>query len=250
VCEFVSWIEKDGTVLYLTDTDVYSSFGRSKLRGMRDNDVLGHGAIRQFYDVSDAGVSKERVRFWGRDVPKEIRDAIKSGAMTRMLKDSLGAFDIVNIVASKPPAWVLEALGRTGRLKTTRRKTGVFCDVLDWWDDSQLHRRYRFKNGQRHGLSECWYPDGRTQWARQYHCGYQVSAKTWHLDGKLASRAAFKRGRRHGVDEAWWSNGERRWCHNWKNGKLHGTSRQWNRQGELKAQEFYVNGEERTCVNS
>ncbi|PJE58463.1 MAG: hypothetical protein COU81_00595 [Candidatus Portnoybacteria bacterium CG10_big_fil_rev_8_21_14_0_10_36_7] len=64
MCEFISWIEveKDGkvVVLYLTDKDVFSVYGLEKLKGCQDNDFLGDGAIRAYYDISgDVGEDYE-----------------------------------------------------------------------------------------------------------------------------------------------------------------------------------------------
>jgi hypothetical protein len=50
MCEFISWKVADGEeVLFLTDEEVFSSFGREKLAGNQDNDILGHGAINAYY---------------------------------------------------------------------------------------------------------------------------------------------------------------------------------------------------------
>jgi hypothetical protein len=46
--------------LYLTDNEVYSEMGRERLRGCKDNDVFGHGAIRAYFQeiFADPSVTK------------------------------------------------------------------------------------------------------------------------------------------------------------------------------------------------
>ena len=81
MCEFVSWIEvkKEGETqfLYLTDKDVFSSYGREVLGGSKDNDFLGHGAIRTFFKLSQTeGKEHDEKDFWNAPLPKEIREKL------------------------------------------------------------------------------------------------------------------------------------------------------------------------------
>ena len=84
MCEFISWIEveRDGEkhILYLTDQDAFSHYGRKKLEGCQDNDFLGHGAIRKFFGLaSDEGINHEYQDFWNKKkLPKEIAEKIKN----------------------------------------------------------------------------------------------------------------------------------------------------------------------------
>ena len=85
MCDFVSWIESDGQVLFLTGRDIFEG---PKGRELRDyckskDDYVGHGAIRHFYGLSDnTGANKECTNFRSPDnFPPEIAKAIKNGQM-------------------------------------------------------------------------------------------------------------------------------------------------------------------------
>jgi hypothetical protein len=85
MCEFVSWVESDGHVLFLTASDVFEGRKGKELReycGSSD-DYVGHGAIRYFYGLSDfKGANKECTDFSSpTNFPAEIVAAIKNGQM-------------------------------------------------------------------------------------------------------------------------------------------------------------------------
>jgi hypothetical protein len=77
MCNFISWIEKDNKLFYLTDKEVFSAHGREKLSGWRDNDVLGHGAIREFWGLK-YGFECEENDFWTDDLPEELINLINN----------------------------------------------------------------------------------------------------------------------------------------------------------------------------
>ena len=81
MCEFISWVEKDGVVLYLTSRDLKSSRGKA-LRDRIGPDICGHGAIREFYDLAPGqGTERECTDFSTPDnFPAQIVEDIKSGA--------------------------------------------------------------------------------------------------------------------------------------------------------------------------
>lgn len=109
MCEFVSWIEKDGQVLFLTSKDVNSSYGRKELEGCLDNDFIGHGAIRRFYSFQ-GGVDKENRNFWNGELPPEVKAAWNSGELDGMLK-YLQTDDLEHIINNAPvevTAWVIK----------------------------------------------------------------------------------------------------------------------------------------------
>jgi hypothetical protein len=85
MCEFVSWIEKDGTVLFLTHADVYDTVRGKELQAFckTKQDYVGHGVIRFFFELSEtSGINKECTNFSSpNNFPTEIADAIKAGKM-------------------------------------------------------------------------------------------------------------------------------------------------------------------------
>ena len=89
MCEFISWVEiqsansKKATYLYLTDEEIFSSYGREVLRGSQGNDFLGHGAIRAYYGKDGqafcGGVDREVCDFWNTEkLPPELALKIKN----------------------------------------------------------------------------------------------------------------------------------------------------------------------------
>ena len=81
MCEFISWIEKEGNIFFLTYHDIYRTKRGKELRDYCRNkdDLIGHGAIQYFYEFS-GGNEKECEDFSNpENFPGEITDAIKNG---------------------------------------------------------------------------------------------------------------------------------------------------------------------------
>ena len=81
MCDFISWIDYSGKTYFLTDKEVFSDVGNLVFEGCRDNDVLGHGAIRKYYDLPEkAGTDYEVRDFWNAEkYPKVIQNLLKDG---------------------------------------------------------------------------------------------------------------------------------------------------------------------------
>lgn len=83
MCEFISWIEvkRDGKreILYLDDELLSEKRTKKILEGSKDNDFLGHHAIRHVWGLKDKeGVEGEVPDFWNTDkLPKELRAKLK-----------------------------------------------------------------------------------------------------------------------------------------------------------------------------
>jgi len=85
MCEFISWIEYRGEVVYLTDEDLNTEKGKELLNYIQDpNDICGHGAIRYFYDIPcGQGTDREVTNLSSPDkLPQEIVKAVKEGRMS------------------------------------------------------------------------------------------------------------------------------------------------------------------------
>ena len=86
---FISWIEKDGNIYYLTAHDIYRTKRGKELRDYcgAAADVIGHGAIRFYFDNFTGGEEKECTDFSTPDnFPSEIVAEIKIGAFRGMGK--------------------------------------------------------------------------------------------------------------------------------------------------------------------
>jgi len=86
MCEFISWIEKDGKNYFLTSADLASKRG-IELREHcgDDDDLVGHGALRWFYGGFEGGVQRECTDFsTPLNFPAEIVEAIKAGKFRGM----------------------------------------------------------------------------------------------------------------------------------------------------------------------
>ena len=83
MCEFISWIEKDDKVYFLTHNQIYHTRRGKALQQYNGNqdDLMGHGAIRWFYDF-EGGSERECFDFSTPDnFPSKIVKAVKSGKM-------------------------------------------------------------------------------------------------------------------------------------------------------------------------
>ena len=114
MCDFISWkVTADGQVLFLTDEDVFSSFGRQSLKGTKDNDILGHGAIDAYYGEKAKLLKHyENKDFWHKVLfPEEIARHLESpqtllNTWGKMLKQALQPDDAHYILLAAPDPWM------------------------------------------------------------------------------------------------------------------------------------------------
>ena len=60
MCKFISWVDVDGTLFYITDDDVNTSNYQELLRKCGNNDdSLGHGFLREYFQLGGKGIDKE-----------------------------------------------------------------------------------------------------------------------------------------------------------------------------------------------
>ena len=88
MCEFISYIEKNGEVLFLTGDDVFNTKRGKQLQKhcKSADDLTGHGAIRWYFGIDDkpleGGKERECTDFSSpANFPKPIVKAIKAGLM-------------------------------------------------------------------------------------------------------------------------------------------------------------------------
>lgn len=121
MCDFISWIEKDGKLYYLTDAEIFSPKGKKKLAGCSGNDFIGHGAIRRYFGLN-GGHDKEVRSFWDVSrLPTELAAKIKDFDVywAETFKTYLYCNDYCRIIRNAPAKWARQALNA---LKKSRRR--------------------------------------------------------------------------------------------------------------------------------
>ena len=83
MCEFLSWIEKDGKVFYLTPKQVFTTTRGKALQEFcgSPDDYVGHGAIGHYYHIALGDEENKECRDFSTpgNFPLEIASAIKDG---------------------------------------------------------------------------------------------------------------------------------------------------------------------------
>jgi len=82
MCQPISWIEKDGHLLYLTSDDLQTRKGKKLFKEIGDlDDLAGHGAIREYFGLSENKGTNMEVNDLSspKNFPDEIADAMRHG---------------------------------------------------------------------------------------------------------------------------------------------------------------------------
>ena len=167
MCEFPSWIEKDGEVYFLTDKDVAereSDLSRQK----EPADYVGHSAIGIVFKVQ--GEDKE-----GFPCHPEVARAIRDGKMNRLM--DLGGYKKISI-------------NKNGQLHCT---DGPAIERLngtkEWYLKDQRHRTDGPAIERLNGTKE-WYLKGQKHRTDGPAIEYSDGTKKWYLNGQLQKREA------------------------------------------------------------
>jgi vacuolar-type H+-ATPase subunit E/Vma4 len=84
MCEFVSWIEIDGTNYFLTSKELKTKKGKELKQYLGSKyyeDICGHGAIDWYFELHGEGTHKECADFSSpKNFPNDIVKTIKSGS--------------------------------------------------------------------------------------------------------------------------------------------------------------------------
>jgi hypothetical protein len=99
-----------GDVYFLTDKEIYKDY-QKRVGKIKDNDPLGHGAIRAYYGIPDRlGTEYEEQDFWRYKYPEKIQkcvdnfDVYYSRTFDNLLQDD----DLCYIVENAPEKWKLK----------------------------------------------------------------------------------------------------------------------------------------------
>ena len=86
MCHFLSWVEYDNKLYYLTKRDlkgkIFNQFKKENFNWQED--IIGHGAIRYFYpEIKGFGFDRECTDFRSqKNFPNELIKAIKNGVFS------------------------------------------------------------------------------------------------------------------------------------------------------------------------
>ena len=142
MCEFISWIEDDGKVYLFTNNELNTKEGRKIQKGLRDNDIRGHGVIREYWGLK-GGTQKECENFSNSDnFPKEIIKAVKLGQYSEIgfNEELLNASGKKEYLKIKNTAWAeYEKIENPALAEYEKITNTAFLEIFK-------HKKYRNKN--------------------------------------------------------------------------------------------------------
>ncbi|MBP9749125.1 MAG: hypothetical protein KBD21_00070 [Candidatus Pacebacteria bacterium] len=143
MCDFVSWIERKGGVLYVTDDDL------KRLPSRMHNDPLGQEAIRALYGLDISGVDRECRDFWNPEkFPTEIAAILEDPAKIVstwgvMIGLHMQRDDLKYVVQNAPP-WAIElVISQWIHMAVQRGFAGRAADVLEYAPNLSAEDRCR-----------------------------------------------------------------------------------------------------------
>lgn len=133
MCDFISWINNGGDVYFLTDKEIRSPHMKEVAPGWNKTkeDVVGHGAISAYYNVT--GVHKEDRRFWEPDrYPESIARCIKDFEQyfSRMFRECVTEDRVANALLDAPKPWKKRLLNILKRASKARIEN-IQCSLED-----------------------------------------------------------------------------------------------------------------------
>jgi len=149
MCEFPSWFEKDGEVIFLCDKTVEGA------ELDFDSDIVGHHAIREVYPNVDFRAYKQKEGF---PCHKEIAKAIRNGEMRQMMKSA--------------------------RVLLSVNKNGELDGKCEYHDNGKRTGKETYKNGKLEGQYE-WYNENGKLMAKGTYKNGKLMAKETYRNGVL-----------------------------------------------------------------
>ncbi len=75
MCDFISWVENEKGIFFLTDKEIFGVDSEFKLKGCVDNDFIGHGSIEKYFRIK--GTHKEVKDFWNYNkLPEPLKNMV------------------------------------------------------------------------------------------------------------------------------------------------------------------------------
>lgn len=131
-------------------------------------------------------------------------------------------------------------------------RIGEICGRYSlWYNPTQLHSRFIYVNGQRHGDALKWYTSGQLRMRCTYVNGRRHGEKRrWYITEQPLSRCDYVEGLVHGECLFWYTSGQLYKQYGYSNGKMHGECLTWYTDGQLNVQCTYNTGSPRGTYRS
>jgi hypothetical protein len=113
------------------------------------------------------------------------------------------------------------------------------------WNTNTPYARGKIHDGERHGMWEFWYKNGRKQLQGEYIKGEKNGLWIkWTANGAKLSEVEFISGKMNGICTDWYENGQKALESMWVLGKRDGTWTYWNSDGTISKKETYNHRQE------
>ncbi len=114
-----------------------------------------------------------------------------------------------------------------------------------WTDETKMKklREGKMLNGQRHGITSYYHPNGKRHTEMPYVNGKRHGiGRGWHENGQPHFENHWIAGQFHGRRRNWYDDGGPETDETWVRGNLHGLAKQWFKDGRLASIACYLNG--------
>lgn len=175
--------------------------------------------------------SLEEEAFWNKLDEWEINDETKR-INTRGEKIDINASDAFTGYV-KERTFSKEVSKKSSLRILSHYKDGFLQRCKSWHQSGKVNYDFKYKSGQREGLSVAWHENGQKKSVQNFRDGQLDGvAFEWYKDGQKKSEINFKAGKSHGVSYAWHENAQIKLENYFKDGKKHGTFTMWSKNGQ------------------
>jgi len=178
MCDFPSWLEKDGEALFLTDDDIIA-WHETNRQGQSINwhDFVGHSGIIKILG-DNGGEHKELF-----PIHPDIAKAIREGKMDKMMR--LGGWANLNLDNDTVLLEQFRHDEATIRLRMIGDPSQEAQVERFRYRSNRLEYHFHVKNNKLHGLHEEFYFSGEIKIRRNYENGSIVFVEVFYPDGTL-----------------------------------------------------------------
>ena len=114
--------------------------------------------------------------------------------------------------------------------------------VTAQYDNAQLKYKHRYLAGKRDGEQIEWWPNGQKKVVNNYRDGKDTGGQSWYDNGNPKHLYQMEGYKMTGLSVRWHPNGQKKEEVEYVNGKKEGRLLQWDDQGNVTRDKFYVKG--------